>query len=75
MSSSRFIGGSDPLPADQDAILLRLNDHLEALSQGFGVSEPVAQLPLFPAVGLRRSKAPADTEGSTVLRTVEGDAA
>lgn len=45
-----------PLPAaDEDAILLRLNRHLEALSQGFGLPEPLAQLPLFPAVGLRSS--------------------
>ena len=41
----------------------RFDAHLEALSQGFGVSEPIAQLPLFPAVGLRRSEAPADAEG------------
>jgi hypothetical protein len=39
--------------AEEDAILLRLNRHLEALSQGFGLPEPVSQLPLFPAVGLR----------------------
>ena len=45
-----------PLPsAEEDAILLRLNRHLEALSQGFGLPEPVSQLPLFPAVGLRGS--------------------
>jgi hypothetical protein len=41
---------------EEDVILLRLNTHLEALSQGFGVTEPIAQLPLFPAVGLRRSE-------------------
>lgn len=42
-------------PAAEDAILLRLNPHLKALSQGFGLPEPVSQLPLFPAVGLRGS--------------------
>jgi len=41
-----------PLPADEDAILLRLNRHLEALSRGFGLPEPVSQLPLIMAVGL-----------------------
>jgi hypothetical protein len=39
--------------AEEDAILLRLNRHLEVLSRGFGVSEPDLQLPLFPAVGLK----------------------
>ncbi|WP_374130399.1 hypothetical protein [Sphingomonas sp. 28-62-20] len=75
LGSCALLGGSDPLPADQDAILLRLNAHLEAMSQGFGVSEPIAQLPLFPAVGLRRTEAPAEAEGGTILRTAEGDAA
>ena len=75
LDSCALLGGSDPLSADQDAILLRLNAHLEALSQGFGVSDPIAQLPLFPAVGLRRSEAPADAEGGIMLRTAEGDAA
>ncbi|MEQ9151633.1 MAG: hypothetical protein RLO06_09065 [Parvibaculum sp.] len=42
-------------PAEDDAILLRLNRHLEALSQGFGLPEPVSQLPLFPAIALRGS--------------------
>jgi hypothetical protein len=42
-----------PPSAEEDAILLRLNRHLEALSQGFGLPEPISQLPLFPAIGLR----------------------
>lgn len=42
---------------DEDAVLLRLNQHLEALSQGFGLLDPVAQLPLFPAVPIRSSEA------------------
>ena len=74
LESCELFGGSDPLPIDQDAILLGLNVHLEALSQGFGVSEPIAQLSLFPAVGLRRSDT-ANAEGAAVLRAAEGDAA
>ena len=34
--------------ADEDALLLRLDRHLEALSRGFGMIEPLVQLPLFP---------------------------
>lgn len=75
LESCALLGCSDPLPADLDVILLGLNAHLEALSQGFGVSERIAQLPLFPAVGLRRSEASADAADGTVLRTAEGDAA
>jgi len=45
--------GRGSLPSvDEDVILLRLSRHLEALSVGFGLSKPVSQLPLFPAVGL-----------------------
>lgn len=45
-----------PLPSmEEDVILLRLNRHLEALSQGFGFPEPISQLPLFPAIGLREA--------------------
>jgi hypothetical protein len=36
--------------ADEDAVLLRLDRHLEVLSQRFGLPDPVSQLPLFPAV-------------------------
>lgn len=39
--------------AEEDVVLLRLNRHLEVLSQGFGLPDPVAQLPLFPAVPIR----------------------
>lgn len=54
MSRCELLSARSPLPsADEDAILLRLNRHLEALSRGFGLSEPVSQLPLFPAVGLK----------------------
>lgn len=45
------------LVADEDAVLLKLNRHLEILSQGFGLSDPVAQLPLFPAIPIRASDA------------------
>ena len=70
-----LLGAGDPVPTDADVILLGLNAHLETLSQGFGVSEPIAQLPLFPAVGLRRNDVLADAEGGTVLRAAEGSAA
>ena len=54
LSRCELLSARAPHPsADEDAILLRLNRHLEALSQGFGFAEPVSQLPLFPAVGLR----------------------
>jgi hypothetical protein len=36
--------------AEEDAVLLRLNRHLEILSQGFGIAEPLIQLPLFPVL-------------------------
>jgi hypothetical protein len=52
---------------DDDAILLRLNRHLEALSQDFGLPEPVSQLSLFPAVGLRAS-----SDGIDERRRAEG---
>lgn len=54
LTRCELLSARAPLPtAEEDAILLRLNRHLEALSQGFGLPEPVSQLPLFPAVGLR----------------------
>lgn len=57
-----------PPSAEEDAILLRLNRHLEALSQGLGLPEPVSQLPLFPAIGLRGSGEGASAE----FRRAEG---
>ena len=44
--------------ADDDVVLLRLNRHLEVLSQGFGLPDPISQLPLFPAVPIRSGEAP-----------------
>lgn len=41
------------LAGDEDAVLLRLDRHLEVLSQGFGLPDPVSQLPLFPAVAVK----------------------
>ncbi|MFZ5664235.1 MAG: hypothetical protein ACOY7L_03300 [Pseudomonadota bacterium] len=70
-----LLGTGDSLPADEDVILLALHAHLEALSQGFSVAEPIAQLPLFPAVGLRRGEVPAKAAGGTVLRAAEGNTA
>ncbi|MEJ6785399.1 hypothetical protein [Aminobacter sp. Piv2-1] len=37
----------------EDAIVLQLDPHLAVLSQGLGLPEPVAQLTLFPVVGLK----------------------
>jgi hypothetical protein len=39
--------------AEEDAVLLRLDRHLEILSRGFGIADLMFQLPLFPAVPLR----------------------
>ncbi len=36
-----------------DAIVLRLDPHLAVLSQGLGLPEPIAQLTLFPVLGLK----------------------
>jgi len=64
LTRCELLSARKPLPlAEEDAILLRLNRHLEALSQGFGLPEPVSQLPLFPAVGLKGS-----AEGESVGR-------
>ncbi len=54
LNRCELLSARAPIPsAEEDAILLRLNHHLEALSQGFGLPEPVSQLTLFPAGGLR----------------------
>jgi hypothetical protein len=36
-----------------DALIIRLDPHLDLLSTGFGIVEPIRQLPLFPAVAVR----------------------
>lgn len=53
-------GGSfDLLPAGEagvaggDALIVELDPHLDALSIGFGLAEPIRQLPLFPAIAVR----------------------
>lgn len=38
---------------DVPVVLVRLAPHLAAVMHGFGIPEPIAQLPLFPAVGLQ----------------------
>jgi hypothetical protein len=38
---------------DEPVVVVKLSPHLAAVMSGFGVSAPMAQLPLFPAVGLR----------------------
>ncbi|WP_076728727.1 hypothetical protein [Methylobacterium radiotolerans] len=75
LEECELLGANETAPSDRDAILLRLNDHLETLSQGFGVPEPIAQLQLFPAIGLRRHITPADTEIQAGPRSAAGDAA
>ena len=52
---------------EEDAVLLRLNRHLEVLSQGFGLPDPVSQLPLFPAVPIR-SADPTDEAVRSIRR-------
>lgn len=42
-------------PVEEDVILLRLNRHLEVLSQGFELPAPIAQLSLFPAMPLKKA--------------------
>lgn len=41
------------LAGNEDAVLLRLDRHLEVLSQGFGLPDPTSQMPLFPAVVIK----------------------
>ena len=36
-----------------DVLILELDPHLDVLSTGFGLAEPIRQLPLFPAVVVR----------------------
>lgn len=51
-----LLSARDAAPAEEDAVLLRLNEHLNALSSGLGISEPVAQLPLFAAVPIESAE-------------------
>jgi hypothetical protein len=54
LSQCELLTARIPLPsAEEDVILLRLNRHLEVLSQGFELPAPVAQLSLFPAMPLK----------------------
>ena len=39
--------------SDQPYIFVSLRPHLHAITGGLGIQEPVAQLPLFPVIGLR----------------------
>lgn len=50
LARCELLSARDLVPADQDAVLLRLDDHLYVISNGLGIAEPVAQLPLFAAV-------------------------
>ena len=53
LSRCELLSPRGALAAHEDAILLRMNGHLEVLSGRFGLTEPVTQLPLFPAIPLR----------------------
>lgn len=52
-------GAFDVLPigevraAGGDVLIVELDPHLDVLSTGFGLAEPVRQLPLFPVVAVR----------------------
>ena len=48
-----LLSARNVVAADEDAVLLRLNRHLDVLSQGFGLPDPVTQLSLFPALPIR----------------------
>jgi hypothetical protein len=41
------------IDADLPVLAVALRPHLDHIMRGFGVASPVAQLPLFPAIGLR----------------------
>jgi len=45
--------GDIDFASDQPLLVMGLRPHLDAVMHGFGIAEPVAQLPLFPAIGLR----------------------
>lgn len=45
--------GEIDFDSDQPLLVMGLRPHLDAIMHGFGIAEPLAQLPLFPAVGLR----------------------
>lgn len=42
-----------PVAKDGNVLVVHLGPHLEVLSVGFGISEPMPQLPLFPALDIR----------------------
>lgn len=51
-----LLGPRMAVSLDDDVIFLRLDRHLHALSEGFGMMDPVTQLPLFPVIGLQTQK-------------------
>jgi len=58
-----LLGPRMTVALDEDVILLRLDRHLYALSEGFGLMDPVTQLPLFPVIGLQtRREKPSATQ-------------
>lgn len=67
-----LLSAREQSPVEEDAILLRLNSHLDVLSQSFGVTEPIGQLSLFPAIGVRRRDREGTISGTHVPNTIEG---
>jgi hypothetical protein len=55
MRRCELLSAGNDVAAGEDAVLLRLNRHLDILSQGFDLPDPMAQLPLFPALPVRAS--------------------
>ena len=49
VSKCALVSSVSALNTEDDVILLRLNQHLEALSVRFGYREEIVQLPLFPS--------------------------
>jgi hypothetical protein len=60
-----LLSGRDVVAGSEDVVLLRLDRHLEVLSQDFGLLDSRPQLPLFPAVRIVSSR---PLEGTTPLR-------
>lgn len=43
-----LLAANDPQTPEGDFLTIGLDDHLDALSSGFGLAEPIRQLSLFP---------------------------
>src|SRR5439155_2813078 len=45
--------GRDIWNLEEDALVVRLDPHLDVISASFAVTEPISQLPLFPAAAVQ----------------------